>query len=144
MISTKGRYALRVMADLALQDPNAFIPLEDIAKRQGISKKYLEIVLKTLVQNRLLKGLRGKGGGYQLTRPPAEYTVGEILELSEGTLAAVACLQEGAQPCGRKESCSTLPMWERFDRMVHDFFYGITLEELAREDFERENLDQEK
>lgn len=139
MISTKGRYALRVMTDLARQETENFIPLEDIARRQGISKKYLEIVLKTLVQNRLLKGHRGKGGGYRLTRRPAEYSVGEILELSEGTLAVVACLQEGAQPCERREKCSTLPMWERFDRMVHDFFYGITLEDLVREEAEQED-----
>lgn len=96
MISTKGRYALRVMIDLAGQDPGAFIPLDEIAARQGISKKYLEIILKVLVQNKLLRGLRGKGGGYQLTRPPKEYTVGEILELTEGTLAVVACLEAGA------------------------------------------------
>ncbi|MCI8950101.1 MAG: Rrf2 family transcriptional regulator [Lachnospiraceae bacterium] len=131
MISTKGRYALRVMIDLAKQNPNQFIPLDEIATRQGISKKYLEIILKTLVQNKLLKGLRGKGGGYQLTRHPADYTAGEILELTEGTLAVVACLQEKAETCQRKESCDTLPMWKQFDEMVHDFFYSITLESLA-------------
>ncbi|MBD5500848.1 MAG: Rrf2 family transcriptional regulator [Lachnospiraceae bacterium] len=129
MISTKGRYALRVMIDLAQQEPNTYIPLEEIALRQGISKKYLEIILKTLVQNKLLKGLRGKGGGYQLTRTPAEYTVGEILELAEGSLAPVACLQKNADPCERKQQCSTLPMWKRFDQMVHDFFFSITLED---------------
>ncbi len=133
MISTKGRYALRVMADLAQQEPHAFIPLEAIATRQGISKKYLELILKTLVQNQLLEGRRGKGGGYRLTRPPAGYTVGEILTLTEGTLAVVACLQENAPPCGRREVCRTYPMWERFDRMVQDFFYHITLEDLIKE-----------
>ena len=91
MISTKGRYALRVMIDLAEQAPEAFIPLDAIAARQGISKKYLESILKILVQKKLLKGLRGKGGGYRLTRRAEEYTVGEILELTEGTLAPVAC-----------------------------------------------------
>lgn len=129
MISTKGRYALRVMIDLAQQDPDVYVPLEEIAMRQGISKKYLEIILKTLVQNKLLKGLRGKGGGYQLTRTPSEYTVGEILELAEGTLAPIACLQKNAEPCEKKQQCSTLPMWERFDKMVHDFFFSITLED---------------
>ncbi|MDE7299088.1 MAG: Rrf2 family transcriptional regulator [Lachnospiraceae bacterium] len=133
MISTKGRYALRVMVDLASQDAGHFVPLDEIAERQGISKKYLEIILKTLVEKKLLKGMRGKGGGYRLTRRPEEYTAGEILELAEGTLASVACLRAGAEPCERRERCSTLPMWERFDRMVHDFFYGITLAELAAE-----------
>lgn len=130
MISTKGRYALRVMIDLAGQDPGAFIPLDEIAARQGISKKYLEIILKVLVQNKLLRGLRGKGGGYQLTRSPKEYTVGEILELTEGTLAVVACLEAGAEKCPRTVHCTTLPMWTRLNTMVHDFFYGITLEDL--------------
>lgn len=133
MISTKGRYALRVMLDLAQQNSDAFIPLDEIACRQNISKKYLEIILKTLVQHKLIKGLRGKGGGYKLTRQPSEYTVGEILELAEGSLAVVACLQDGAEPCPRKEQCNTLPMWSRFDRMVHDFFYDITLTDLLTE-----------
>lgn len=133
MISTKGRYALRVMVDLAQQDAESFIPLDEIAKRQGISKKYLEIILKTLVSKKLLKGMRGKGGGYCLTRRPEEYMVWEILEFTEGTLASVACLRADAEPCDRKEKCSTLPMWERFDQMVHDFFCGITLADLVRE-----------
>lgn len=130
MISTKGRYALRVMIDLAKQDSDDFIPLDEIADRQGISKKYLEIIVKILVQHDLLKGLRGKGGGYKLTRPLSDYPVGEILEATEGTLAIVACLQDGAKPCERKENCATLPIWERFDKLTHDFFYGITLKDL--------------
>lgn len=134
MISTKGRYALRVMIDLAQQKTDGFIPLDEIASRQGISKKYLEIILKTLVQEKLLKGLRGKGGGYRLTRRPEEYTVGEILELTEGTLATVACLQSGSEPCERKDMCNTLPMWTRFDNMVHDFFFNITLDEFLTDD----------
>ena len=133
MISTKGRYALRVMLDLAQHDTDHYIPLEEIAARQGISKKYLEIILKTLVQHKLLKGLRGKGGGYQLTRSPEEYPVGEILELTEGSLATVACLQPDAEPCERTATCTTLPMWRRFDQMVHDFFYNITLDDLLQE-----------
>lgn len=133
MISTKGRYALRVMIDLAQQESDTFTPLKDIAGRQGISEKYLEIILKVLVKEKLLKGLRGKGGGYKLTRRPDEYTVGEILTLAEGTLAPVACLTEGAEPCIHAEGCPTLPMWQRFDAMVHDFFYGITLADLLEE-----------
>ena len=131
MISTKGRYALRVMLDLAQQNSENYIPLEEIAARQEISKKYLEIIIKTLVRNRLVVGLRGKGGGYRLTRRPAEYTVGEILEVTEGTLAVVACLQDGAEPCKRNAQCTTLPMWKQFDRMVRDFFFRITLEDLT-------------
>ncbi|MBQ3726206.1 MAG: Rrf2 family transcriptional regulator [Selenomonadaceae bacterium] len=130
MISTRGRYALRVMIDLAEQDSEKFIPLEEIAGRQGISKKYLELILKSLVQKNFLQGLRGKGGGYKLTRRPEEYTVGEILEITEGTLAVVSCLQEGAAPCERKNFCKTLPMWEKFNRMTREFFFGITLKDL--------------
>lgn len=133
MVSTKGRYALRVMLDLAQQNSGRYIPLDEIARRQGISKKYLEIIIKTLVNNKLLKGLRGKGGGYMLTRKPSEYSVGEILELMEGTLAIVSCLQNGAEPCPRKAQCGTLPMWKRFDDMVHDFFYNISLEDLLKD-----------
>ena len=107
MISTKGRYALRVMIDLAEQDSEKFIPLEAIATRQNISKKYLEIILKSLVQKELIKGLRGKGGGYKLTRKPEEYTAGEILEVTEGTLAVVSCLQADCVPCERKNYCKT-------------------------------------
>ena len=130
MISTRGRYALRVMVDLAEQASEGFVPLNEITERQGISIKYLEIILKTLVQNGLLKGHRGKGGGYRLTRPPEEYTVGEILELTEGTLATVACLAPDAKACPNSPQCRTLPMWRKFDGMVHDFFFGITLKDL--------------
>lgn len=132
MVSTKGRYALRVMVDLARQDGEKYVPLEEIATRQGISKKYLEIVLKTLVQQKLLKGLRGKGGGYKLTRSPEAYTVWEVLELTEGSMAPVACLRPEAEPCPRADQCATLPMWQRFDRLAHDFFSQITLAQLAR------------
>ena len=132
LISTKGRYALRVMLDLSVQDAEKFIPLEEIATRQGISKPYLEMILKVLVQRNLLKGVRGKGGGYKLTRKPSEYTVGEILELTEGTLSIVACLQ-GENNCDRKSECLTLPMWEKFNQLTHDFFYGITLQDILDE-----------
>lgn len=130
IISTKGRYALRVMIDLAEQDPDGYTPLDEIATRQGISKKYLEIILKTLVTQKLLIGVRGKGGGYKLTRPPKEYQVLEILELNEGPLHSVTCLQPNSSPCDRKNHCKTLPMWQRFDQIVHDFFQNITLEDL--------------
>ena len=139
MISTRGRYALRVMVDLAEQDSDGFVPLNEIAQRQGISIKYLELILKALVQHGLLKGHRGKGGGYKLTRAPEEYTVGEILELTEGTLATVACLAPGAEDCPRQAHCRTLPMWRRFDAMVHDFFFGMTLRDLMNEEQQAED-----
>lgn len=132
MISTKGRYALRVMADLAVQNSSDYIPLKDIATRQEISEKYLESILKVLVKAKLLKGLRGKGGGYKLTRLPQEYTVGEILELAEGSLATVACLVADAPPCPRAAICSTLSMWKQYDTLVHEFFFGITLADLIQ------------
>lgn len=121
MISTGGRYALRVMLDLAERGSDGFVPLSEIARRQEISIKYLERILRKLVQNKLLKGHRGKGGDYQLTRAPEEYTVGEILELTEGTLATIACLAPGAEGCPRQARCRTLPMWRRFDAMVRVF-----------------------
>ncbi|MBQ8110848.1 MAG: Rrf2 family transcriptional regulator [Clostridia bacterium] len=133
MISTKGRYALRVMIDLAEQDSDGYVPLNEIAERQEISVKYLEIILKVLVQNGLLEGHRGKGGGYRLTRKPEEYPVGEILELAEGSLSAIACLQPGAQPCRRSVECRALPMWRRFDSLVRNFFYGMTLRDLMED-----------
>ncbi len=133
MISTKGRYALRVMIDLAEQDSEKFIPLEEIATRQGISKKYLEIILKSLVQHDLLKGLRGKRGGYKLTKKPAEYTVGEILEITDSeNLLIVSCLKKDCEPCERKDFCKTLPMWKDFDNLTRKFFFGITLEDLLK------------
>lgn len=130
MISTKGRYAIRFMIDLAEQKTDKPVPLEDTAERQGISKKYLEIVVKTLVKGKMVSGVSGKGGGYKLLRKPEEYTVGEILELSEGTLATVACLGKDAVACPRESTCKTLPMWKKFDSVVHDFFYNITIADL--------------
>ena len=130
MISTKARYALRVMIDLVQNQENGYVPLKDIARRQEISEKYLEIILKILVKGKILKGLRGKGGGYILTRLPEEYTVGEIIELTEGPLAPVACLMPDAESCPRMEKCITLPLWKKFEAIFHDFFYNITLDDL--------------
>lgn len=130
MVSTKGRYAIRVVLDLAEHNSGEYVPLSEISTRQEISMKYLEIIVKSLVQGKLLEGQRGKGGGYRLTRPLNEYFIGEILELSEGTLATVACLDNGANICPREEKCKTLVMWKKYDSMVHDFFYNITIENL--------------
>ena len=135
IISTRGRYALRVMIDLAGQDPNTYTPLKEIAARQEISEKYLEIIIKILVKGKMLKGLRGKGGGYILTREPSEYIVGDIIELTEGPLAPVACLQPDAEVCNRKDICVTLHLWEKYYTLVHDFFFHITLEDVINNNF---------
>ena len=130
MISTKGRYALRVMIDLAEHAADGFVPLKDIADRQGISKKYLEIIVRDLVKGKLVKGSSGKGGGYVLCRAPESYSVGEILEQTEGTLAIVACLVGDAGECPRAAQCKTLPLWREFDQMTHDFLYSRKLSSL--------------
>ena len=135
MISTKARYALRVMIDLAEHQDAGYIPLKDIAARQEISEKYLEIIIKILVKGKMLKGLRGKGGGYILTREPSEYIVGDIIELTEGPLAPVACLQPDAEVCNRKDICVTLPLCEKYYTLVHDFFFHITLEDVINNNF---------
>ena len=130
MISTKGRYAIRIMIDLAEQEQGKFIPLKDVAERQGISKKYLEIIVKDMVNGGLLTGASGKGGGYVLLRKPEEYSIGEIVELMEGTLAPVACLQKDAEECPRYAGCVTLPLWQELDQLVHDFLYQKKLTDL--------------
>jgi len=122
------------MADLATHQDEGYIPLKDIAARQEISEKYLESILKGLVQNRMLVGIRGKGGGYRLPNPPESYTVGSILRLTEGELAPVACLESGAEACPRRECCPTLPMWSKLNGMIQDFFDGITLADLIAAD----------
>ena len=131
MISTKGRYALRVMIDLAEHENGGYIPLKDIADRQEISKKYLEIIVKDLVKGRMIRGSSGRGGGYRLCRRPEEYPVGEIIELMEGSLATVACLSAGAETCPRAAQCRTLPLWAEYDELVHDFFYRKKLSDLT-------------
>lgn len=130
MISTKGRYALRVLLDLAAHPDEGPVPLKDIAERQALSKKYLEIIVKDLVKSKLIKGTSGKGGGYLLTRAPQDYSVGEIIELMEGSLSAVACLAPDAEACPRAGQCKTLPLWREYDELVHNFFYGKKLTDL--------------
>ena len=138
-ISTKGRYALRVMVDLAEHQDEGFVPLKEIAQRQEISETYLEAVLKVLVRERILVGLRGKGGGYKLGKPPEQYKVGTILRLTEGELAPVACLESHALPCSRAAQCRTLPMWEKFDQVVTEFFDGYTIADLMRSAHDENN-----
>ena len=131
MISTRGRYALRVMIDLAEHETGGYIPLKDIAARQEISKKYLEIIVKDMVKGNLIVGTSGKGGGYKLCRKPDAYSVGEILELMEGTLSSVACLAADAAPCPKRSTCQTLPMWAEADALVHDYFYSKKLSDIC-------------
>ena len=132
LISTKGRYALRVMVDLAEHREEGYIPLKVVAQRQDISEKYLEAIIKLLVRAGLLSGLRGKGGGYKLTKDPAQYTVGDILRLTEDSLAPVSCLEPGAASCPRMAACRTLPLWQGLDKVINDYLDNITLMDLIR------------
>ena len=131
-ISTRGRYALRVMIDLAENYNGTYIPLKGIADRQEISQKYLEGIMTDLSKKRLVDALHGKGGGYKLIREPHEYTVKEILVTTEGSLEPIACLEEGAPVCPRVAECRTLNMWKEFSKIVNDYFEGITLADLAQ------------
>lgn len=133
LVSTKGRYALRVMIDLAQRQDGDYIPLKEIAQRQEISEKYLEAIIKLLVRGGLVTGLRGKGGGYRLTRPPEAYTAGEVLRLTEGSLAPVACLGSDAAPCARAAACLTLPVWQGLDRVIKQYLDGVTIADLLRQ-----------
>lgn len=133
MISTKGRYALRFLVDIAEHQGSGFVPLKDVAERQEISEKYLEIVVKELVKGGLLDAMRGKGGGYRLCRAPEEYSVRTILERMEGPLAPVACLEPGRAACPRRESCRTLPLWRGLDQVISDYLSQFTLADLIGE-----------
>ena len=130
MISTRGRYALRVMLDLAENADGGYIAMKEVAERQQISLKYLERILPLLVEAKLVEGVRGKGGGYRLTRDADEYRVGEILRAAEGSLAPVACLEPGAKVCPRADSCKTLPLWAELDRLIHGFLFSKKLSDL--------------
>lgn len=132
LISTKGRYALRVLVDLAEHQSEGYIPLKAVAARQDISEKYLESILKILVKHNILTGLRGKGGGYRLTKSPELYTVGEILRLTEESLSPVACLEPGAEPCPRMADCRMLPVWQGLDKVIQDYLDNITLLDLMQ------------
>lgn len=132
LVSTKGRYALRVLADLAQHQTDDYIPLKDIAGREGISEKYLESIIKTLVKGGILTGLRGKGGGYRLIRDPNQLTVKEVLMLTEGDIAPVSCLSDD-EPCPHGPGCPTMAMWRRLDALIDQFFSGITITDLMPE-----------
>ena len=132
MISTTGRYALRLMIDLAKTNSHDYVPLKDIATRQQISKKYLEIIVKDLVDAKLLKGASGKGGGYKLSKRVEDYSVGEILQVTETSLSVVACLSENAEECPLADRCETLPMWKEYDALVKKFFFSKKLIDLIK------------
>ena len=140
MISTRGRYALRIMLDLAEhQGEDRYLPLKEVAERQEISEKYLESIVKSLVRAKILKGSRGKGGGYRLIRTPAECTLGSILRLTEGDLAPVACLEDGNIKCERASRCPTLPTWIRLNNLIQKFLDSVTLADLMEENEKAEN-----
>lgn len=131
-ISTKGRYALRMLADLAEHRDAGFVALRDIAERQNISKKYLEQIVPVLHKSDVLITNRGFQGGYKLAKPPEQYTVGEILRLTEGSLAPVACLDRGAEDCMRSVDCVTLPIWQGLYKVITDYLDSITLADLVK------------
>ncbi len=130
MISSRGRYALRVMIDLAENSNGGYIPMKEVAERQGISLKYLEKILPVLTKNGLIEGIHGKGGGYKLCRSPEDYTAGEILRLTEGGLEPVSCMECGAEECPRMDNCKTRPMWEGLGKVIGDYLDGIALTSL--------------
>lgn len=134
LISTKGRYSLRVMIDLAEHPSEGYVPLKEIAQRQEISEKYLESIIKLLVKGKFLTGLRGKGGGYRLTKSPEEYTVGDILRLTEESMAPVACLETDTTPCPRMAFCPTLSLWKGLDQVINNYLDQFTLADLIQPD----------
>ena len=133
IVSTKGRYALRVMLCLAQRGSEDYVPLKEIAEAEGISQKYLESIMTILSKAGFVDAVHGKGGGYRLNRNAEEYTVGSIVKLTEGSLAPVSCTTQGASACSRSTCCQTLPMWERLEAMIDEFFEGITLAGLLRD-----------
>ena len=133
IVSTRGRYALRVLLDLAEHSSAAYIPMKDVTARQGISQKYIEQIMPVLVKAGFVEGVHGKGGGYRLARAPEDCPVGEILRLTEGDLAPVACLSCGAAPCERSADCRTIGMWTRFNEITNEYFDAISLADLLRQ-----------
>lgn len=132
LVSTRGRYALRVMVDLALRSSDELVPLKEIAEAENISQKYLESIMTTLSKAGFVDAAHGKGGGYRLNRPAEAYSIGSILKLTEGALNVASCTTQGAAACSRSTCCRTLPMWEKLDQMIDDFFENITLADLLR------------
>lgn len=132
IVSTRGRYALRVMIDMVEHMEQDRIPLKDIAERQNVSQKYMEAIMTLLSKNKLVDAIHGKGGGYKLNRKPEQYKVGEILRLTEGGLAPVSCLEAGSEPCARASVCRTLPLWSKLDSLVNNYLDSVSLADLAK------------
>lgn len=132
LISSKGRYALRVMLELAENSQGEFIPLKDITNRQAISKKYLESIMVILSKAGFVEAMHGKGGGYRLSKSASEYKVGDILRLTEGTLAPVMCLEENAKACEKSSYCKTLPLWTGLNNVISDYLDNISLEDILQ------------
>ena len=132
IVSTKGRYALRVMVCLAQQPAGEYLPLKEIAEAENISQKYLEAIMAVLSKANFVDAVHGKGGGYRLNRAPADYTIGSILKLTEGSLAAVSCTTQGPAACSRSSCCRTLPMWRRLKNMIDGYLDGITIQDLMQ------------
>lgn len=130
MISTRGRYALRVMIDIANNQGDGYVPMKDVAARQSLSLKYLEQILPALTKNNLVVGIQGKGGGYRLTRKPEEYSIGEILRITEKDLAPVSCLADGAKECAHRNSCKTISFWEGLNDVINEYMDSKSLLDL--------------
>ncbi|MBR6071274.1 MAG: Rrf2 family transcriptional regulator [Acholeplasmatales bacterium] len=137
MISTKGRYALRVMIDIASYSNGEPVSLKDVSKRQEISVKYLEQVVSLLVKRGYLLSVRGNNGGYLLSKDPKDYTIGDIIRCAEGTLAPVACLQTDCNTCNRSDICSTIDFWKGFYDVVNNYVDSVTLEDLKNKELEK-------
>lgn len=133
MISTRGRYAVRILLDLAEHADGALIPMKEVAARQGISLKYIERIMPALRNSGLIESTHGIGGGYRLAKPPETVTLWDILSLAEGDLAPVACLETGAEPCGRAPICKTLPVWQGYYALTKDYFSNLTLADLLKQ-----------
>ena len=134
IVSTKGRYALRVMVRLATKEATEYVPLKEIAESEGISQKYLESIMTLLSKGNLVDAVHGKGGGYRLNRTPDGYTIGSILKLTEGSLAVASCSVTGPAACSRTTCCEAKPMWDKLDAMIDGFFEGITLADLLKKE----------
>lgn len=134
VVSTKGRYALRVLIDIAKHGDETYVTLKDITHRQNLSEKYLESIIKVLVANGLVKGLRGKKGGYKLARPAEEITAWDIISITENDFYVVACMNPDSPKCDREDSCATLPMWKDFNENMKSFFQKYTIADLAAKD----------
>lgn len=132
IVSTRGRYALRVLVDMAEHSDEERIPLKEVAERQQISQKYIEAIMTLLSKNGFVDAVHGKGGGYKLNRSPAEYKVGDILRLTEGTLAPVACLEQNAKPCERESICRTLKMWSKLDELIEGYLDSVSIADLMK------------